>query len=135
MDEHENPGVANQYRTASPWPVLVAVGFAITEVGVFLGVFAVAVGGVLLLGASTAGILRESGYVRHTWRVLAALGGGFTLLGVAIVATQGSPLGVSVAAVVADPGGVVGRGVAVAVAGVMLVAAGATGGSVGTASQ
>jgi hypothetical protein len=132
---NEQSGHSDQYRTASPWPVLVAGGFALSEVGIFLGVFPVAVGGVLLLGASTAGILDESGYVTRTWRVLAGLGAAFAVLGIAIVATQGSPLGVSVPAVVADPGGVVGRGVAVVVAGVMLVGAGLTGDAVGTTGR
>lgn len=123
----EQPGVSDEYRMASPWPLFVALGFALSEVGVFMGVFAVAVGGILLLGASVTGILRESGYVTRTWRTLAALGAGFALLGVGIVATQVSPGSVPVAETVADPNGAVGRGLSVVVAGVMLAVAGATG--------
>jgi hypothetical protein len=119
----EQPGLSDQYRTASPWPLLVAVGFALAEVGVFLGVFPLAVGGVLLLGGSVAGILGESGYARRPWRTLALLGVGFTALGGVLVATQVPGASVGLLEVVTDPNGVVGRGLAVAVAGVMLVAA------------
>ncbi|MFB6139473.1 MAG: cox cluster protein [Halosimplex sp.] len=121
----EQPGLSDQYRTASPWPLLVAVGFALSEVGVFLGVFPVAVGGILLLGASVAGILTESGYSRRPWWTLALLGVGFVALGAVLVATQIPALSVDrLLGVVADPNGVVGRGLAVAVAGAMLAVAG-----------
>ncbi|MFC7138881.1 cox cluster protein [Halosimplex aquaticum] len=127
----EQPGLSDQYRTASPWPLLVAVGFALSEVGVFLGVFPVAVGGVLLLGASVAGILAESGYARRPWRTLAALGLAFTALGAVVVATQVSPSSVDILGIIADPTGITGRGMAVAVAGVMLVVAGGVSQAVG----
>jgi len=122
----EQPGLSDQYRTASPWPLLVAVGFALSEVGVFLGIFPIAVGGVLLLGGSVAGILAESGYATRPWRTLALLGLGFAALGAALVATQLPGTSMGLLDVVADPNGVVGRGLALAVAGVMLVLAGAT---------
>ena len=131
----EQPGLSDQYRTASPWPLLVAVGFALSEVGVFLGIFPVAVGGILLLGGSVAGILAESGYARRPWRTLALLGGVFAGLGAALVATQLPGSSVGVLEVVADPNGVVGRGLAVAVAGAMLVAAGATSQMFGRSQQ
>lgn len=123
----EQPGLSDEYRMASPWPLFVALGFAVLEVGVFMGVFPVAVGGVLLFGASVTGILRESGYVARTWRLLAAIGVGFGLLGVGLVATQVSPVSISPLAVIADPTGVVGRGVAVVVGGGMLALAAAAG--------
>ncbi|ELZ20583.1 cox cluster protein [Halosimplex carlsbadense 2-9-1] len=119
----EQPGLSDQYRTASPWPLLVAVGFALAEIGVFLGVFPLAVGGVLLLGGSVAGILGESGYASRPWRALALLGAGFAALGGLLVATQVPGSSVGLLEIVTDPNGVVGRGLAVAVAGVMLVAA------------
>ncbi|WP_459192439.1 DUF7541 family protein [Halosimplex sp. J119] len=120
----EQPGLSDQYRTASPWPLLVAVGFALAELGVFLGVFPIAVGGVLLLGGSVAGILAESGYARRPWRTLAILGVGFAVLGAVLVATQVSLSSPDLLGVVADPNGITGRGLAIAVAGVMLVVAG-----------
>lgn len=124
----DQPGISEEYRSASPWPLFVALGFALAEVGVFLGVFSVAVGGLLLLGASVTGILRESGRVTRTWRVLGGLGVAFALLGVAVVATQVSPASVAVRDVVSDPGGIVGRGLSIVVAGVILGAAAVAGG-------
>jgi len=131
----EQPGLSDQYRTASPWPLLVAMGFALAEVGVFLGIFPIAVGGVLLLGGSVAGILGESGYARRPWRTLSLLGVGFVALGGVLVATQASGLSVDILEIVADPNGVVGRGLAIAVGGVMLTAAGVTSQAAGRTEQ
>jgi hypothetical protein len=131
----EQPGLSDQYRTASPWPLLVAVGFALSEVGVFLGIFPVAVGGILLLGGSVTGILAESGYVQRPWRTLALLGGIFAGLGAALVATQIPGSSAGLLDIVADPNGVVGRGLAVAVAGAMLAAAGVTSQTLGRSRQ
>mgnify|MGYP000221121222 CR=1 FL=1 len=131
----EQPGLSDQYRTASPWPLFVAVGFAIAEVGVFVNVFPLAVGGIVLLGISVAGILRESGYVERPWRVLGGLGVVFAVLGAVLVATQVAPGSVSLGSIVTNPNGVVGRGLAVAVAGVMLVAAGVASQAAGRTRQ
>jgi hypothetical protein len=122
----EQPGLSSEYRTASPWPLFVALGFALSEVGIFLGVFPVAVGGVLLFGGSVAGILTESGYVTQPWQTLGVLGVAFAAIGAAIIWT-GVGDTASLTAIVAEPTGVTGRGLAVMVAGVMLVAAGGTG--------
>ncbi|WP_123533183.1 DUF7541 family protein [Halosimplex salinum] len=127
----EQPGLSDQYRTASPWPLLVAVGFALSEVGVFLDIFPIAVGGILLLGGSVAGILGESGYTRRPWRTLAFLGVGFAVLGGALVATQLPGSSVGLLEIVGDPNGIVGRGLAVVVGGTMLVVAGAVSQAVG----
>ncbi|WP_275883657.1 cox cluster protein [Halorhabdus sp. BNX81] len=123
----EQPNVRTQSRRASPWPVFVALGFALSEVGIFIGLYPVAVGGLLLLGASVAGILRESGYVRDLWRPLTGLGAAFSVLGVAIVATVVDPATVEIVALVEEPSGVVGRGLSVVGAGGILVAFGLTG--------
>jgi len=128
----EQPGLSDQYRTASPWPLLVAFGFTLSEVGVFLGVFPVAVGGILLLGGSVAGILGESGYANRPWRTLAYLGVGFVALGLIVVASQVSPTDLAVMDTISDPNGAVGRGLAVVAAGTMLVAAGLAGQTAGT---
>ena len=58
---------------ASPWPLFVAVGLPIAEVGILFGLVPLAVGGLLLFCGSIAGILRENGYVSSTWRGLAWL--------------------------------------------------------------
>jgi len=125
----EQPGLSDQYRMASPWPVFVALGLALSEVGVFMGVFPVAVGGILLFGGSIAGILRESGYVSRPWQTLAQVGVVFLVLGGALVVWQVDAVSTGLLAVVTQPGGdgFVSRGLSVAVGGVMLLAAGGTG--------
>jgi hypothetical protein len=68
-----SPGLSDQYRKASPWPMFVALGFVISELGVLLAFFPIAVGGLLLFGGTVAGILSESDYVTRPWRSLAGI--------------------------------------------------------------
>ena len=53
---------ASEASKASPWPLFVALGLAVGEVGVFMGLYPVAVGGLLLFVGSVAGIVQEAGY-------------------------------------------------------------------------
>lgn len=78
----EDPGLSERYRMASPWPIFIALGLAIGEVGILFDLFPIAVGGLLLLSGSIAGMATESGYAKTPWRalgvcsvVLFALGG------------------------------------------------------------
>ena len=64
----DQPGISDQYRMSSPWPLIVVLGFVCSELGLLFNVFPVAVGGLLLLVASVAGILQESGYAERPWR-------------------------------------------------------------------
>ncbi|QGN06395.1 cox cluster protein [Halorhabdus sp. CBA1104] len=123
----EQAKATGEFRRASPWPVFIALGFALAELGIFVGYFAVAVGGLLLLGGSVAGILVESGYAKRLWRPLAGLGVAFGLLGVGMVASQVDPATLDVLGVVTDPNGIVGRGLAVVGSGAILVAIGIAG--------
>lgn len=66
----EQPGLSDEYRKASPWPVFVAFGLAIFEVGIVVPLFPVTVGGMLLFVGSVVGILRESGYIANPWKGL-----------------------------------------------------------------
>ena len=66
----EQPGLSDEYRKASPWPLFVAFGLAIFEVGIVWPLFPVAVGGLLLFVGSVVGILRESGYIADPWKGL-----------------------------------------------------------------
>lgn len=66
--------MADAPRRSSPYPILVALGLAVGEVGVLFGLVPVAVGGVLLFGGAAAGVARESGVAGSTWRALAAVG-------------------------------------------------------------
>jgi hypothetical protein len=78
------PGLSEQYRMASPWPLFIALGIPIAELGILFGLFPLSVGGLLLFGGSVAGMATESSYARTPWRAmvvvaipLAALGLGF----------------------------------------------------------
>lgn len=68
----EQPGLSDEYRKASPWPLFVAFGLAIFEVGIVWPLFPVAVGGLLLFVGSVVGVLRESGYIANPWKGLVA---------------------------------------------------------------
>ena len=68
----EQPGLSDEYRKTSPWPLFVAFGLAIFEVGIVWPLFPVAVGGLLLFVGSVVGVLRESGYVADPWKGLVA---------------------------------------------------------------
>mgnify|MGYP000094323194 CR=1 FL=1 len=67
-------GVSDQYPRASPWPLFVALGIALSEIGVLFNAVSVAVGGLMLFSASVVGIFRESGYAATLWRPTAVLG-------------------------------------------------------------
>lgn len=126
----EDPGLSDQYRMASPWPVFVALGLVLSEVGIFLGIFAVAVGGLLLFAGSVAGILKESGYVEQLWGTLLGFGVVLFVAGAGLAVWQvGFALDV-VGQAIAAPAGygqVVPRALAIGVAGAILLALGGTG--------
>ena len=89
---NEQPGLSDEYRKASPWPVFVAVGLAIFEVGILWPLFPVAVGGLLLFVGSAVGILRESGYIANPWKGLGAAAVVCLVVGGALAATTGGSL-------------------------------------------
>lgn len=66
----QTPGVTEEYTRASPWPVFVALGLPLSEIGILFGSAPIAVGGLLLFGGSIAGLLAESSYVESPWRAL-----------------------------------------------------------------
>ncbi|KTG21039.1 DUF7541 family protein [Haloferax profundi] len=105
----EAPGLSDQYRTASPWPVFVALGIPISELGLLFDLFPLAVGGLLLFTGSVAGMLRESGYVKSTMWSLAVLAGILFVFGGVLAFTDVN---------------LVTRGYAVIVAGVLLLVGG-----------
>lgn len=107
-----DPGLSDQYRTASPWPVFVALGLPISEVGIVFGLFPVAVGGLLLFCGSIAGLMAESGYASTPWLVTGIF--GFLCLGLGTWFTFGG-LNLPV------------RGQAIGAAGILLLVAGLVG--------
>lgn len=71
---------------ASPWPPFVAVGLAVAELGVLLGVFAVAAVGVCCFGASVAGLVAESEHLASRPKALLAVAVPLAALGAVVVA-------------------------------------------------
>lgn len=103
---------------ASPWPAFVAIGLAVSEVGVFLDLVPLAVGGLLLFAGSCAGGLEEAGYARTPWTFLGVIGIALAIVGTTLwlaypVESEGIALGF--------------RGMSIAVAGVFCVGAAAVG--------
>lgn len=68
----EQPGLSDQYRKSSPWPLFIAFGLALFETGIVMAdfLFPVAVGGMLMFVGSIVGILRESEYIGDPWKGL-----------------------------------------------------------------
>ena len=123
----EEPGLSDQYRKSSPWPLLIALGLPLSEIGIILGLYPIAVGGLLLLLGSIAGILRETEYVRSPWPVFAGMSAVLVAVGIAVfvwiggsVAFDGGPvivggslalraLSIATAGVIGLVGAVIGR--------------------------
>ena len=69
----ETPGLSEQYRKASPWPLFIALGVPISEIGLVFNVLPIAVGGLLLFCGCLAGMLQEAGYIDAPWRALGVM--------------------------------------------------------------
>ena len=124
----DQPGLSDQYRMSSPWPLIVVLGLLFSELGLLFNVFAVAVGGLLLFVGAITGIVLESGYADRPWNLLAGLGVVLCVLGVLLTVTQLDSVTLdAVAAVIGRPNGIVARGVELLVAGIVAVAVGAGG--------
>jgi hypothetical protein len=106
--------------------VFVALGFVVSEVGVVLGLFPVAVAGLLLFGGTVAGILTESGYVTRPDRSLAAFGVVLVGFGLLTVGLNVDPAAISVAGLLDPAKPFVYRGVAIASSGAILGVLGLT---------
>ncbi|WP_238330828.1 DUF7541 family protein [Haloglomus irregulare] len=122
-DEPESPARTSAEEEGptrtSVWPLVVAMGLTVSEVGVFMGVYPLAVGGLVLFVASVAGITHEAGYTGRPWRLAGALGVVLVAVGVWMVSTQ-VPLAVDpVVAAVGGADGIVLRGFSVVGAGLV----------------
>ena len=126
-DADVEPAVSSADK-ASPWPLFVALGLAVGEVGVFMGLYPVAVAGLLLFVGSVAGIVTEAGYTERPWRLLGGLGVVLVVLGLWVVSTQITAGSVDawIAAVATDDT-IVLRGFSIAAAGVVTLAASGAG--------
>ncbi|UPM43763.1 DUF7541 family protein [Halocatena salina] len=127
----DQPGLSDQYRMSSPWPVFVALGLVLSELGVLFGIIPLSVGGLLLFTGSVAGILTESGYTPDLWRVMSILGTVLAVLGAILVGTQlgfatpDTMLSELIDAFGEQPNGIIIRGVSIVVAGAIAVGVGA----------
>lgn len=128
----ERRATAGEYRRTSPWPVLVALGLALSELGVFVGLFPVAVVGLVLFGASVAGALAATGYVDRPLLGTGAIGVFLLLAALAVAAWRGALATLDVAAFGTDP--VLSRVLSVAVGGALLLLA-AVAGALADSSQ
>lgn len=114
-------------RASSPWPVVAALGIAATEAGVLFGLVPIAVGGVLAVGTSCAGMAREVGYAEDLWRPLRAIGAVIAACGAAVwIAVASSPTPDALATA-ARTDGIAVRAAVVCAAAALLIAAGASG--------
>lgn len=77
---------ADQPTTSSPWPVLVAVGLVLSEIGVFIGISPVAIGGLVLFAASVTGFLTESDHASSPWPLAIGTGVVFVIGGLLVYA-------------------------------------------------
>ena len=70
---------------SSPWPMFIALGLALSEVGVLFALRPVSVSGLLLFVGSVAGILAESGYVTRSTRSIGAQGIALLVIGSVLI--------------------------------------------------
>lgn len=124
MDQRRDTN--DRHGGSSPWPIFVAVGLAISEVGIVLPAYTMAVGGLLLLVGSVAGILTEAGYVQTPWPLLSGLALVLVAAGTGLYVLTGAPLSPD-AAVLSQGGSVAVRGLAVVLAGVLSLLGAVTG--------
>ena len=72
-------------KKASPWPPFVALGLALSEVGVFIGLRSVSVVGLLLFVGTVTGILTESEYISRPARAASVQGFGLISIGIVLI--------------------------------------------------
>lgn len=88
MEAEPEPGVSERYEKTSAWPLVVALGLVLSEIGILFNLYPVAVAGLVMFVGSIAGIVDEAGYVVRPWRLLSALGVTLAVLGLLVVSTQ-----------------------------------------------
>lgn len=82
-DEFESRGDVTE---GSPWPILVALGITLSEVGVLFGLRPLSVVGLLLFVGSVAGLFYESGYIARPERTVGIQGVALIGIGLALIA-------------------------------------------------
>lgn len=115
---NEEPGLSDQYRKSSPWPMLIALGIVFSEVGIVLALFPVAVGGLVLLLGSIGGILRETEYVSSPWPVFFGLSVVLVAVGMSLFSFAGGTISQSLTISAANSS-IALRGLSIAAAGLV----------------
>ncbi len=98
--------------------MLIALGVVFSEVGLFLGLFPVAVAGLLLLLGSVGGILQETEYVASPWSVFVGLSTVLLAIGIGVFSFAGGTITQSLT-VSATNSPIALRGLSIAVAGLL----------------
>jgi hypothetical protein len=88
-----NRTVTDDRPSASLWPMFVAFGLAVAEIGVVVGVFLLTVVGFLTFTGAVTGILYESGYVQNPWQTLGVLATVVLALGFGVFLGFGGVVG------------------------------------------
>ena len=109
----EQGGFEEGVRRVSAWPIFVALGLAVSEVGIVLGVAPLAVAGLMLFVGSVVGILQEAGYVETPWPLMAVFASALVVLGTGLALLTGGRVEL--------------RGWSIAAAGVLLLVAAVAG--------
>lgn len=116
--------LSERYAKSSPWPVVVALGLVVSEIGILFGLYPVAVAGLVMFVGSVSGIVYEAGYVASPWRLLSGLGVALVAVGLALVSTQVDGGISAYVAQVSVENGVTLRGFTIAATGAILALAG-----------
>ncbi|MCT9096244.1 cox cluster protein [Haloarchaeobius sp. HME9146] len=124
-EESQSSTRAPKRPKASAWPMLIAVGLAVSEVGVLFGSLPISVFGLLMFCGSIAGIFAETGYVDQPWTIMAAFAAVLVLIGGYLFVDFGGTLGG--AELVGVDNRIAYRGVAIAMAGVVTLVAAVVG--------
>lgn len=88
MSTTQESSTSETYAKSSPWPLLIAIGIALSELGVLLGLRPVSVGGLLLLVGTITGLLRESNYVTGLHWSLGVMGGLLIASGIGLIMSE-----------------------------------------------
>lgn len=127
MSERVDAETAGAVRH-SPWPLLVALGLAASELGILVGSVPLVVFGLVLFGGCSAGLVSEAGYGTSPARPMQVVGGVLVVAGGALWLSQ-VPAPTAATLLAPHPtNAVVQRGVAGVLAGGLLVALGTVGG-------
>ncbi|WP_439025954.1 DUF7541 family protein [Haloarchaeobius sp. DT45] len=124
-EESQSSTRAPKRPKASAWPMLIAVGLAVSEVGVLFGSLPISVFGLLMFCGSVAGIFAETGYVDHPWTVMAGFAVLLVVVGAYLFVDFGGTVGG--AELIGVDNRIAYRGVSIAMAGIVTLVAAVVG--------